>query len=564
MASDAGAAWVDRISRVGGRTAAALAGPRDTWLPALAILLPAVAWLALEGRAYPRFEPFQTGDYAKIELYTRLAAEGSQRVGTESRFHIHQPGPTFFYAAAPPYTLLGGTTRAMAVATLAWNALFVVLLLREASRLAPGTGPLLASLLLAVLVDARGLGMLLSPWNPHVGLLPFGVMLLASARLASGDARALALVVLGASVALQSQMAWALGIALPAGAGLALLLLPALRRRLFVPTLGLGLRLRPLLAALLVAGALWALPVIDELTGEYRNFHRIFALRQEPRAPTPWLATLQPAAAALNLRRDGEPPESAFAFGARNLGYDPRMPPAAVARYPPPGPGHDTSQALVVALALVAAGSLAARRRAPAAALAVIAAVAFAAAPAAVRYMPGRAFPPYLFMWGAMATFAACLVVLGELLARVPGLASRRVLGAVLLLSLPPLLVARAWRTQPLVAGPRDARSVMLEAVTSELKARAAADLPAGRRFLLRIAPYEDQFTAIGLILALDKAGLRFGVEPFGSCRVEGRFAPRGDEWAELLVGNLPAREGASRIGPPDGPSFVWQAPWKR
>ena len=39
-----------------------------------------------------------------------------------------------------------------------------------------------------------------------------------------------------------------------------------------------------------------------------------------------------------------------------------------------------------------------------------------------------------------------------------------------------------------------------------------------------------------------------FSVEPFGSCRIEGRFTPRGNEWAELLVGNLEARPGAVRL----------------
>jgi hypothetical protein len=218
---------------------------------------------------------------------------------------------------------------------------------------------------------------------------------------------------------------------------------------------------------------------------------------------------------------------------------------------------------ILVSLALAVTGWLAARRRAPTAALAVVAAVGVAAAPLVVRYMPGRAFPPYLFMWGAMATLAALLVALSEILASVPALGSRRALATTVLVALAPLLLAQAWRTQRLVAGPRDARSALLEAVTGEVKARAEADLPPGRRFLLRIAPYADQFTAIGLILALDKAGLRFGVEPFGSCRVEGRFTPRGDEWGELLVGNLPAREGARRLGPADGPSFVWQAPWR-
>ena len=63
----------------------------------------------------------------------------------------------------------------------------------------------------------------------------------------------------------------------------------------------------------------------------------------------------------------------------------------------------------------------------------------------------------------------------------------------------------------------------------------------------------------MGLILALDKARVPFSVEPFGSCRIEGRFTPRGNEWAELLVGNLEARPGAVRLDATDGLSVVWQ-----
>jgi hypothetical protein len=549
-----------RLGRAAGR---AVVGPRDTWLPALALVLTAVAWLALEGRAYPRFEPYQTGDFAKIELYTRLAAEGSQRVGTESRFHIHQPGPSFFYAAAPVYLLMGESTRAMAVASLVWNVVFLLALLRGASRLASGSGPFAAALLLGVFVQARGPGMLVSSWNPHVAMLPYGVALLASARLATGQGGALPLLALAASAVLQCQLAWLVGVALPAGTGLALLLLPAGRRALGIPTLGPGLTWRNAGAAALVACVLWALPVADELTGEYRNFHRILALGHDPRPPTPWLATLRPSAAALNLRRDGEPPESAFAWGAHNRGYDRRLPGTTAGLHRIVPPEQDAIQALAVMLALLVCGWLAARRHAPTAALAVVAAVGIAAVPVVVRHMPGRAYPPYLFMWGSMVTLASLLVVATEWLARAERLRARRGLAAILLLALPAVLVADAWRIQPLVTTPRDPRSILLESVTNETRAQASMDLPPGRRFLLRIAPYEDQFTAIGLILALDKAGLRFGVQPFGSCRVEGRFTPRGDEWAELLVGNLPAREGARRLGPPGGPSFVWQLPWR-
>ncbi len=551
--------WL-RAARSG--TTRLLLGPRDTWLPALALVVPAVLWLALEGLAYPRFEPYQIGDYAKIQIYTRLAAEGSQRVGTESRFHIHQPGPGYFYAVAPIYVLLGGTTRAMGAASLAWNLVFLLAFLRGASRLAPGTGPFLAALLLAVFLQSRGIGVLASSWNPHVAMLPFGVALLASGRLATGQGRALPLLVLAASLVLQCQVAWAVGVAVPSMVGLSLALVPAARRALGVPTLGPGLTRGSVAAAALVACALWALPVIDEFTGEYRNFHRMVALQQGSRSPTPWPATLRPSAEALDLRRDGLAPESAFAWGARNLGYDPRLPSAA-------GGGlvgrndTDTMQAALVAVLLLAGGWLAARRQAPTAALAWVAAAGMAAVPVVVRYVPGRTFPSYLFMWGAMVTLVALLVPGTELLARVPGLRARRGFAAALLLAVPAMLLADALRNQPPVDAPRDPRSMAIETLTRQIQAQAAADVP-GRRFLVRVAPHQDPSPVLGLILALDAAGLRFGVEPFGSCRIEGRFTPRGDEWAEVLVGDLPASPGARQLAAPDGPSVAWQVPWRR
>jgi hypothetical protein len=107
-------------ARAAGRHVARFAGPRDACLPTLALVVPAVLCFALEQR---RLEPFQVGAYATMELYTRLAAEGSQRVGTESRFQVHQPGPSFFYAAAPTYVLLGESTRGMAAASLSGTSL---------------------------------------------------------------------------------------------------------------------------------------------------------------------------------------------------------------------------------------------------------------------------------------------------------------------------------------------------------------------------------------------------------------------------------------------------------
>lgn len=505
-----------------------LLGPRDAWLPALALVLPAILWFALEGRAYPRLEPFEVGAYAKMELYTRLAAEGSQRVGTESRLNVHQPGPGFFYAAAPIYVLLGETTRAMAAAALAWNGVFLLAFVRGASRLAPGTGPLVAALVLGALLWARGLGLMMSWFNIHLALLPFGVALLASARIATGEARALSVLVLAGSMVLQCQFAWVPGVALPAVAGFLLLVLPAARRALRIPTRGSGLTLGASAAAALVACALWALPVIDELTGEYRNFHRMLAMANRPRTPTPWLDTLGPAAEALSVARDRPLP------------------------FPAP----------LVAVAVLAAGGLAARRRAATAALALVTAMALVAVPVAVRHVPGRIFPAYLFEWASIVTLVALLVLGTELLALAPRGRSRRRLRPVTLAAVSLLLLAHdAARAAP-VQSPRNATSVAIENLTREIQARALADLPPGRRFLVRVARHEDQNTVIGLILALDKARLPFGVEPFGSCRLEGHLTPRGDEWAELLVGPIQSRPGAVPIGAQGGLSVVWQRLW--
>jgi hypothetical protein len=546
----------------GHRLGRALLGPADVWLPAAVLVLPALVWLALEGRAYPPFEPYMTGDYAKIELYTRLAAEGSQRLGTESRFHIHHLGPAFFYAAVPIYLLLGGTTKGMAVAALAWNLAFLAALLRGASRLAPGTGPLVAALLVAAFLEARGVGWLLSSWNPHVAMLPFGVALIACARLATGEARALPVLALAASVVLQGHMVWAPPLLFAGAAGLLLGLWPAARERLCVPTRGSGIGRGSIVAAALVTCVLWAMPVYDELAGSYRNLHRILTMASDPYEPRPWRDALGPSLRALELGRDGQAPGASFEWGARNAGFDPRLDEGDV-----PGDVLDGvaprellgTAALVAGLAVC--GLLAARRQAPTAALALVAALAGLGLPVVARQSPGRELPWYLLQWGAMVTLVTLLVVGTEILERVPllGRSARGWPGRALLLLLPVLLVTSAVRTQR-AAGPpsRNPRSVAVERLTAAIRERAAVDV-GRRRFIVRVAPHEDQATAVGLILALDKARLRFSVEPFGSCRIEGRFTPRGNEWAELLVGNLEARPAATRLDRSDGLSVVWQ-----
>jgi uncharacterized membrane protein YvlD (DUF360 family) len=535
---------------------------KEIWLPAAAFVVPALVWLALEGRAYPPFEPYMTGDYAKIELYTRLAAEGSQRLGTESRFHIHHLGPAFFYFAAPIYYLFGATTKGMAVAALAWNLLFLVALLRGASRLAPRSGPFVAALVLLAFLQARGIGWLLSSWNPHLAMLPFGVALLACARLATGEGRALWILALAGSVVLQGHMVWAPPLALGGAFGLLLCLWPRLRAALGIPTRGEGIGRRSVLATIGVASVLWAMPVYDELTGSYKNFRRILTMGTESYESRPWADSLGPCLRALDLRRDGQAPGASFEFGARNVGVDPRLgteadPIAGGAAFG----WRELLRAALPLIALVVAGVLARRRGSPIVAVVVVALLAMATLPVVALRSPGRELPWYLLQWGAMVTLVALLAFGIELVERIPwlGRQSRGVLGTAVLAAIPLLLVASALRSQSLApTRPRNPRSVAVERMAAIVKERAALDI-GKRRFLVRVAPHEDQALAVGLILALDKRKISFSVEPFGSCRFEGRFTPRGNEWAELLVGNLEARPGAVRVDAGDGVSVVWQ-----
>jgi hypothetical protein len=516
-------------------------GPPDARLATAALVLPALVWLVLQSFAFPP-EPYTIGDYAKIEIYTRLAAEGSQRVGTESRFHFHHPGPSFFYAAAPIYMLLGESSWAMGVAALVWNLLAIVAFLRCAARLAPGTGPVVAALLLGLLLRAWGIGWLFSPWNPHVAVLPFGVVLLASARLAAGEGRVLALVLLAGSVAVQSHIVWALPVALVTAAGLALALWPALRRLIGIPTAGPGLGRGALLAGLVTVAVLWAPPIQDELFGEYGNLQRIVSVGGRSRAPRPWSESTAVAAHAF-VSFAGAP-------GAPRRGDD-------------PGFGSSDTGRLAAGLLLVVAagvaGGLAARRRDPMAALALTSGLGVIAAVLVARLSPGRALPFYLVQWAAIVGIAAALVVAMEWLARAPRLraAARGWPGRVALGLVAVALLASGLRTV-WTGGPRprDPRAERVERL-----ARAVQEKLAERpreRVLVRVGPREDQGTVVGLLLALDKTGTPLRVEPFGSVRFEGHFTPQGNETAELLLGDVEAGPQATRVAS-EGLGIVWQ-----
>ena len=174
-----------------------------------------------------------------------------------------------------------------------------------------------------------------------MGLLPFGVALLAAARLATGEGRALALVVLAGSLAVQSHLVWALPVALVSSVGLALAAAPGLRRRLGVPTATAGFGAGSLLAALAVLLVLWALPLLDELVGDYGNLHRILAAAGRSR-PQPVAGGRRGRGERLHrLRRLAPRPGIPFTLARRRRAPGPgagvgRLARGDGARHPPP------------------------------------------------------------------------------------------------------------------------------------------------------------------------------------------------------------------------------------
>ena len=222
--------------------------------------------------------------------------------------------------------LLGGTTKGMAVAALVWNLVFLVALLRGASRLAPRPGRSWRRCCCAAFLEARGVGWLLSSWNPHVAMLPFGVALIACARLASGEARALP----RAGARAQRGAAGSHGLGRRRSSspvpGPRLCLWPAARARAGRPDPGRGLSRGAILAR--PAGGVRAVGAAASTTSSpasYQNLRRIVTMARDAYEPRPWREALGPFLRALELGRDGQAPGASFEWGARNAGFDPRL-----------------------------------------------------------------------------------------------------------------------------------------------------------------------------------------------------------------------------------------------
>lgn len=234
----------------------------------------ALSWLVPTLRSTPPTYP--TGDRALLEIYTLHASRGDLSVGPYSRWRWNHPGPAYFYALAPLHALTGHEF------SLRWT----VLLLNLASVVAAvvllgryGGWPFGLGLMVALSIyffrpnPAGGLGLLADVWNPHAPMLPFAVLLVLCARLASGVITVLPWLVLVASFVAQTHIGFVpCTAAVTATAGL----LYVARCRV-VPgvlgqqaeTAGTDPKGRPatlwIHAAIWVFVLLWSLPLLEQL-----------------------------------------------------------------------------------------------------------------------------------------------------------------------------------------------------------------------------------------------------------------------------------------------------------
>jgi len=269
----------------------------------LGVILAAVAVLGLVlAVASMRLLPTttSTGDRALLELYTMHAADGDLRVGPYSRFQWNHPGPIYLYAAAPLFALSGqrefGLHPTALLINIAALAAFIFIVARFGGAALGWSA--IAALALFLFRSAPFPGraisqLLISPWNPHVVILPFALLIALCAVLAAGRSLVLPAIALVGSFIVQTHI------------GLLPCTVAVVTVALVLWFLGDRVRPGPAIATddraatshrpwLLAAGGvllvLWMLPLADQVAGTGNAGEIVRFLLSDDR-PRPSLAT---------------------------------------------------------------------------------------------------------------------------------------------------------------------------------------------------------------------------------------------------------------------------------
>jgi hypothetical protein len=210
----------------------------------------------------------QYGDMALIELYTREAATGDLDVGPYSRYRWHHPGPAMFYLLAPLYEWSGRRFAGLRAGSLVFNLAMLAILLAVLARRGPPLFAVAACLGIAVYA-ARVPDLWSSPWNPHLIVLPMGVLVAACAAVAAGDSRFWPVIAALGSFVIQSHLSVGPGVAVLVATTVVLSFrqVRANEVRRHAPWI---------LAAVVVAAIMWLPAIRHELSASPGNLRQIF------------------------------------------------------------------------------------------------------------------------------------------------------------------------------------------------------------------------------------------------------------------------------------------------
>lgn len=127
-------------------------------------------------------------DFALLELAVRdIGTADTPLVGSYSRYGWSHPGPMLTYVLAVPYWLTGQSSLGLLAGALLINLGAIVASIGVGWRRGGAVLAAWTAVVLAVLAAALGADLLVSPWNPHLTVLPLVLFLLLAWAWSLGD-----------------------------------------------------------------------------------------------------------------------------------------------------------------------------------------------------------------------------------------------------------------------------------------------------------------------------------------------------------------------------------------
>jgi hypothetical protein len=190
------------------------------------------------------------------------------------------PGPLSFYLVAITYRLIGSAAWAMLVGALAVGMASITACILISRRLGGYWLQGAVVVLLLVVIQGYGFGVLSQPWNPYLPLLPWMVVLIATWAVFAGDNAVLWVGVVAGSLAAQTHLPY-VGLA----GGIVTIATGLVAWRWLTATRGTPERLtvgRQLGIGVIAGAVCWVPVVLDQLFGS-QNLSMIVAFFREPR-----------------------------------------------------------------------------------------------------------------------------------------------------------------------------------------------------------------------------------------------------------------------------------------